>query len=62
MYVLSIGSAAYGAGKVSASESDAGSLSALVAGLAIAAGCIALAARYYRRRKARRLLGKATTP
>ena len=62
VYVLSIGPAAYGAGKVSASESDAGSLGALVAGLAIAAGCITLAARYYRRRKARRLLGKATTP
>ena len=62
VYVLSIGSAAYGAGKVSASESDAGSLSALVAGLAIAAGCITLAARYYRRRKARRLLGKASAP
>ena len=62
VYVLSIGSAAYGAGKVSASESDAGSLGALVAGLAIAAGCITLAARYYRRRKARRLLGKASAP
>ena len=62
VYVLSIGPAAYGAGKVSASESDAGSLGALVAGLAIAAGCITLAARYYRRRKARRLLGKASAP
>ena len=62
VYVLSIGPAAYGAGKVSASEQDAGSLAALVAGLAVAAGCITLAVRYYRRRKARRLLGKATTP
>jgi membrane protein DedA with SNARE-associated domain len=62
VYVLSIGPAAYGAGKVSASEQDAGSLAALVAGLAIAAGCITLAVRYYRRRKARRLLGNATTP
>jgi membrane protein DedA with SNARE-associated domain len=62
VYVLSIGPAAYGAGKVSASESDAGSLGALVAGLAIAAGCVTLAARYYRRRKARRLLGNAGAP
>lgn len=62
VYVLSIGPAAYGAGKVSASEQDAGSLAALVAGLAVAAGCITLAARYYRRRKARRLLGNVTTP
>ncbi len=62
VYVLSIGPAAYGAGKVSASEQDAGSLGALVAGLAIAAGCITLAARYYRRRKARRLLGNASAP
>jgi len=62
VYVLSIGPAAYGAGKVSASESDAGSLAALVAGLAIAAGCVTLGARYYRRRRARRLRGNAATP
>ena len=54
VYVLSVGPAAYGAGKVSASEQDGGSLGALVAGLAVAAGCAVLAARYYRRRKARR--------
>ena len=56
VYVLSVGPAAYGAGKVSASEQDGGSLGALVAGLAVAAGCAVLAARYYRRRKARRSL------
>jgi membrane protein DedA with SNARE-associated domain len=56
VYVLTVGPAAYGAGKVSASEQDGGSLSALVAGLVIAAGCAVLAARYYRRRKARKLL------
>ena len=54
VYVLSVGPAAYGAGKVSASEQDGGSLAALVAGVAVAAGCAVLAARYYRRRKARR--------
>ncbi len=62
VYVLSIGPAAYGAGKISSSEQDAVSLGALVAGLAIAAGCITLAVRYYRRRKARRMLGNAATP
>ncbi|MGO9159482.1 MAG: hypothetical protein ACLP7J_02030 [Streptosporangiaceae bacterium] len=56
VYVLSVGPAAYGAGKVSTGEEDAASLGALVAGLAIAAGCAVLAARYYRRRRARRLL------
>jgi membrane protein DedA with SNARE-associated domain len=54
VYVLSVGPAAYGAGKVSASEQDGGSLSALVAGLVIAAGSAVVAARYYRRRKARK--------
>jgi hypothetical protein len=47
--------AAYGAGKVMAHEQDGGSLGALVAGLAIAVGCFMLAARYNRRRRARRL-------
>jgi hypothetical protein len=60
VYVLSVGPAAYGAGKVSSGEQDGGSLGALVAGLAIAAGCAALAARYFRRRKARRLLAGTT--
>jgi membrane protein DedA with SNARE-associated domain len=59
VYVLSIGPAAYGAGKVAASEQDWQSLGALVAGLAIAAGCAVLAARYYRRRRARRFAGRA---
>ncbi len=62
VYVLSVGLAAYGAGKVAADEQDGGSLGALVAGLAIAAGCATLAVRYFRRRKARRLLaGTAET-
>ena len=61
VYVLSVGPAAYGAGKVSADEQDLGSLGALVAGLARAAGCIVLAGRYYRRRKARRLLASVST-
>ncbi|HXZ74861.1 MAG TPA: DedA family protein [Streptosporangiaceae bacterium] len=59
VYVLSVGPAAYGAGKVVANEQDWESLAALVAGLAIAAGCAMLAARYYRRRRARRFAGRA---
>ncbi len=58
-YVLSVGPAAYGAGKASADQQDAGSLSALIAGLAIAAASVLLAARYYRRRRARKLLAAA---
>jgi membrane protein DedA with SNARE-associated domain len=60
VYVLSVGPAAYGAGKVAANEQDGESLAALVAGLAIAAGCAMLAARYYRRRRARRFAGRAS--
>jgi membrane protein DedA with SNARE-associated domain len=52
VYVLPVGLAAYGAGKVSADEQGWGSLGALAAGLAIAAGCAMLGARYYRRRQA----------
>jgi membrane protein DedA with SNARE-associated domain len=51
VYVLPVGLAAYGAGKVSADEQGWGSLGALAAGLAIAAGCAMLGTRYYRRRQ-----------
>jgi membrane protein DedA with SNARE-associated domain len=61
VYVLSVGPAAYGTGKAGADEQDGGSLIALIAGVAIGAGCVVLAVRYYRRRKARRLLGGAST-
>jgi len=53
MYVLSIGLAAYGAGRVSVGERGWGSLGPLVIGLAVAAGSALVAARYYRRRRAR---------
>ena len=59
MYVLSVGPAAYGAGKVAANEQDWESLGALVTGLAVTAGCAVLAARYYRRR-ARRFARRAS--
>lgn len=58
VYVLSVGPAAYGAGKAGADEQDGASLTALVAGVAIGAGCVVLATRYYRRRS---LLGGAST-
>jgi membrane protein DedA with SNARE-associated domain len=54
VYVLSVGPAAYGAGKVAANEQDWESLGALVTGIAIAAVCTVLAAKYYRRRRAGR--------
>ena len=60
VYVLSVGPAAYGAGKVAADEQDWESLGALVTGLAIAAACAVLAARYYRRRRANRFAGPAS--
>jgi membrane protein DedA with SNARE-associated domain len=62
VYVLSVGPAAYGAGKVSANEQNGVGLAALVAGLAIAATCVTLAVMYYRRRKARRLLADVSGP
>jgi membrane protein DedA with SNARE-associated domain len=55
VYVLAVGPAAYGAGKVAAGEQGWVSLGPLVAGLAIAAACAVLAAGYYRHRRARRL-------
>jgi membrane protein DedA with SNARE-associated domain len=61
VYVLSVGPAAYGAGKVVANEQDWESMGALVTGLAIAACCAVLAARYYRRRRARRFAGRTST-
>jgi membrane protein DedA with SNARE-associated domain len=61
VYVLSVGPAAYGTGKAGADEQDGASVIALIAGVAIGAGCVVLAVRYYRRRKARRLLGGAST-
>ena len=59
VYVLSVGPAAYGAGQAVASEEGGGSLGALAAGLAVAAGCAVLAVRYHRRRQASR---PGTTP
>jgi membrane protein DedA with SNARE-associated domain len=59
VYVLAVAPAAYGAGKVAAGEQDWGSLGALLAGLAIAAGCAVLAVMYARRRRTRRVRATA---
>ena len=52
VYVLAVGPASYAAGKIVAGEQDGGSLGLLLAGLAVAAGCVVLTVRYARRRKA----------
>ena len=52
-FVLSVGPAAYGAGKVSAGHHDPVSLCMLIGGLAIGAVCVLLAMRHHRRHKAR---------
>ncbi len=54
VYALAVAPAAYGASKIVAGEQDWGSLGPLVAGLAVAAGCVVLALMYGRHRKARR--------
>jgi membrane protein DedA with SNARE-associated domain len=54
VYVLSVGPAAYGAGKVSSGEGSLSDVAAIVAGIAVGVGAFLLARRYYRRHKARR--------
>jgi membrane protein DedA with SNARE-associated domain len=54
VYVLSVGPAAYGAGKISSGQQGLGSLSSLIVGVAVGVAAFALARRYHRRRKARR--------
>jgi membrane protein DedA with SNARE-associated domain len=53
VYVLSVGPAAYGVGKVASGEHSAGNVGSLIAGVAIGAGAVLLGVRYHRRRKAR---------
>jgi membrane protein DedA with SNARE-associated domain len=54
VYVLSVGPAAYGAGKVSSGQATLGDVGTLIAGVAVGAAAFLLARRYYRRHKARR--------
>jgi len=53
-YVLSVGPAAYGAGKISSGQQGLGSVGSLIVGVAVGVGAFILARRYHRRRKARR--------
>ena len=54
VYVLSVGPAAYGAGKVTSGQASLGDVGSLLAGIAVGVAAFLLARRYYRRRKARR--------
>jgi membrane protein DedA with SNARE-associated domain len=54
VYVLSVGPAAYGAGKVSSGQDSLGGVGSLIAGVAVGTGAVMLAIRYNRRHKARR--------
>jgi membrane protein DedA with SNARE-associated domain len=54
VYVLSVGPAAYGAGKVTSGDASLGDVGTLLAGIAVGVAAFLLARRYYRRHKARR--------
>src|SRR5215472_7043806 len=53
VYVLSVGPAAYGAGKISSSGAGLEGVGPLIAGIAVGVAAFMLARRYHRRRKAR---------
>jgi membrane protein DedA with SNARE-associated domain len=57
VYVLSVGPAAWGAGKVSTGQHDPGSVGMLAGGVLAGAAAVMLAARFHRRRKARKSFG-----
>jgi membrane protein DedA with SNARE-associated domain len=54
VFVVAVGSGAYGAGRVATGHHDAVSLGMLVGGIVVAAACIVLARHYHHRHKARR--------
>jgi membrane protein DedA with SNARE-associated domain len=54
VYVLSVGPAAYGAGKISSGQQGLNGEGALITGIAVGVAAFVLARRYHRRRKARR--------
>jgi membrane protein DedA with SNARE-associated domain len=62
VYVLSVGPAAYGAGKVSTGQHDPGSVGMLAGGVLVGAAVVVLAIWFHRRRKARRSFGAGTAP
>jgi membrane-associated protein len=59
VYVLSVGPAAYGAGKISAGAQGLDGGGSLIAGVAVGVAAFVFARRYHRRRKARRSAGAA---
>lgn len=52
-FVLAVGPAAYGAGRVATGHHDTVSMGMLIGGLAVGAVCVLLAVRHHRRHKAR---------
>jgi membrane protein DedA with SNARE-associated domain len=54
VYVLSVGPAAYGAGKVTSGQASLGDVGTLLEGIAVGVAAFLIARRYYRRHKARR--------
>jgi membrane protein DedA with SNARE-associated domain len=58
VYVLSVGPAAYGAGKVTSGDASLGDVGTLIGGVAVGVAAFLLARRYYRRHKARRASGE----
>jgi len=57
VYVLSVGPAAYGAGKVTSGDASLGDVGTLLGGIAVGVAAFLLARRYYRRHKARHAAG-----
>jgi membrane protein DedA with SNARE-associated domain len=62
VYVLSVGPAAYGAGKISSGAQGLDSVGALIGGIAVGVAAFVLARRYHRRRKARRSAAATVAP
>jgi len=62
VYVLSVGPAAYGVGKVSSGQGTTGDVISVIVGVAIGAGALVYGERYRRRRKARRSARAAPGP
>ncbi len=57
VYVLSVGPAAYGAGKVASGDRSLDSLGAVIAGVAVGVAAVILVGRHYRRARQARSLG-----
>lgn len=62
VYVLSLGPAAYGVGKISSGAQGPDGGGSLIAGVAVGVAAFVLARRYHRRRKARRSASAGASP